>query len=175
MTEQIPNIGKDLNNTFLPSSILRKSQNKLNASLTQKCNSQHHADDFEKTTGNAFISIDPPEIKYAGYELDKSYTATVRIINRAPIPQRMTIIPPESSAFAIKTNKKGSIAAGMSETITVLFRSNEFTYFLCLRSYQTDVICIRTETENFVIPLYAYPTLPDLRSIFPKMIDFGAV
>ena len=46
MTEQIPNIGKDLNDTFLPNSILRKSQNKLNTSLTQKCNSQHYADEF---------------------------------------------------------------------------------------------------------------------------------
>lgn len=34
---------------------------------------------------------------------------------------------------------------------------------------------ITTETENFVVPLYAYPSLPDLRAVFPKIIDFGSV
>lgn len=37
------------------------------------------------------------------------------------------------------------------------------------------MVSIRTETENFIVPLYAYPTLPNLRAIFPKLIDFGAV
>lgn len=64
--------------------------------------------------GNAFIQIDPPELKFAGYELDRSYTATIKIINRAPIPQRIAILQPEEPCFAIKTNKKGSIASGMS-------------------------------------------------------------
>lgn len=79
--------------------------------------------------GNAFVQIDPPEVKFAGYELDKSYTAVIKIINRAPIPQRIVILPPEETAFSIKTNKKGSIASGMSENITVIFKSNEFKYY----------------------------------------------
>lgn len=37
------------------------------------------------------------------------------------------------------------------------------------------MVSIRTETDNFVVPLYAFPTLPDLRAIFPKVIDFGVV
>jgi len=41
--------------------------------------------------------------------------------------------------------------------------------------YQHDVIRITTETDNFVIPLYAYPTLLDLRAVFPKVIDFGTI
>jgi hypothetical protein len=47
------------------------------------------------------------------------------VINRAPVSQRISILPPEEPGFSIKTNKKGSIASGMFETITVVFRSNE--------------------------------------------------
>ena len=56
----------------------------------------------------------------------------------------------------------------MSETLTVLFRGSEY-------KYMHDSVRIRTETDNFLVPLYAYPSLPDLRGIFPKMIDFGGV
>lgn len=56
----------------------------------------------------------------------------------------------------------------MFETIRVFFKSNE-------HKYQYDVIKINTETENFVIPIYAYPSLPPLRDIFPKTIDFGSI
>lgn len=58
--------------------------------------------------------------------MDKIYTASVRVINRAPVPQRIAILQPEEGVFQLKTNKKGSIASGMSETLTIVFRSNEF-------------------------------------------------
>jgi hypothetical protein len=63
----------------------------------------------------------------------------IKIINRAPIPQRIAILPPEDPSFAIKTNKKGSIASGMAETITVIFKSSEF-------KYQHDVVRITSES-----------------------------
>jgi hypothetical protein len=68
----------------------------------------------------------------------------------------------------MQVNKKGAIPTGMFETIWVFFKSNE-------HKYQYDVIKINTETENFVIPIYAYPSLPPLRDIFPKTIDFGSI
>lgn len=80
--------------------------------------------------GNAFIQLEPAEVKFAGYELGKSYTTNVKVINRAPVPQRISILPPEEPGFSIKTNKKGSIASGMFETITVVFRSNEHKYII---------------------------------------------
>ena len=39
--------------------------------------------------------MDPPEVKFTGYTLDKTYSATVRMVNRAPVPQRITILPPD--------------------------------------------------------------------------------
>ena len=41
--------------------------------------------------------------------------------------------------------------------------------------YVYDVVKINTETENFIVPLYAYPTIPNISSIFPKLIDFGNI
>jgi hypothetical protein len=67
MTEQLNKTGRELNATFLPTSLLRKTENKLLNSLTSKCTQMFDSDEFEKTMGNAFIQIDPPEIKFAGY------------------------------------------------------------------------------------------------------------
>lgn len=44
--------------------------------------------------GNAFIELEPAEIKFAGYEIGKSYSANVKVINRAPVSQRISILPP---------------------------------------------------------------------------------
>ena len=41
--------------------------------------------------------------------------------------------------------------------------------------YVYDVVKINTENENFIVPLYAYPTIPNISSIFPKLIDFGNI
>ncbi len=38
-----------------------------------------------------------------------------------------------------------------------------------------DVVKINTETQNFVVPLYAYPTIANLNLVFPKLLDFGHV
>lgn len=48
MTEEIANPGKTLNATFLPVSLLRKSENKLATSLTSKCNSHLTQTNFKK-------------------------------------------------------------------------------------------------------------------------------
>ena len=39
MSEPAGNIGKDLNTTFLPQALLRKTDNKANSTLAHKCTS----------------------------------------------------------------------------------------------------------------------------------------
>ena len=56
----------------------------------------------------------------------------------------------------------------MSENIQVTFASDVY-------KYQYDIIKINSETGNFVIPIYAYPSIPKINEIFPKIIDFGSV
>lgn len=56
----------------------------------------------------------------------------------------------------------------MYETVQVFFKSNEYKYMY-------DVVKINTETQNFVVPLYAYPTIANLNTMFPKLLDFGHI
>ncbi len=56
----------------------------------------------------------------------------------------------------------------MYETVQVTFKATEYKYLY-------DVVKINTETENFIVPLYAYPSIPNINTIFPKMIDFGNI
>lgn len=96
------------------------------------------------------------EVKFNGYELGKTQTVLVRIINKSPIPQRVHILPPTEAGFSVRVNKKGPIAAGMSENIQVSFTSDVY-------KYQYDVVKVNSETGNFVIPIYAYPSIPKMQ------------
>ena len=62
-----------------------------------------------------------------------------KIINKAPIPQRFTILPPTEPHFSIKVNKKGNIPSGMYETVQVHFKATDYKYLY-------DVVKINTET-----------------------------
>ena len=48
MSEPAGNIGKDLNTTFLPQALLRKTDNKANSTLAHKCNSVLMQTNFKK-------------------------------------------------------------------------------------------------------------------------------
>jgi hypothetical protein len=48
MAEPLGKTGKDLNATFLPSSLLRKNENKLATSLTSKCIFKNTKINFKK-------------------------------------------------------------------------------------------------------------------------------
>lgn len=53
---------------------------------------------------------------------------TIRVINKAPIPQRLHILPPNSQFFSIKVDKKGILSTGMSESIELHFQPTEYKY-----------------------------------------------
>jgi hypothetical protein len=69
---------------------------------------------FENTGGNNFIEIDPSIAKFTGYEIDKVNILTVKIINKAPIAQRIHVLPVVNQNFSFKLDKKGVLASGMS-------------------------------------------------------------
>lgn len=57
---------------------------------------------FDKTDGNVYIEFEPAEVKFQGYELNTTRQAQIRVINKAPIPQRIHILPPTEECFSIK-------------------------------------------------------------------------
>ena len=91
--------------------------------------------------------------KFAGYELRKTHTLKVKLINNSPAPQRLHILPPTTSFFKIKYHKKGMVPPGISEDIFVQFTpGSEYKYFY-------DSIRIHCEGDKILIPIHAYPVI----------------
>lgn len=152
-----------LNATYIPKELLRKHP------LSKSSSPFPAADSAEDpTAGNSFIRFEPAEVKFSGYKLGKSQSASVRVLNLSPVIQRVQVLPPSASDFSVKSDKKGSIAPGMSEVIEITFCCESY-------KYQYDVVKVKTETGSFVIPIYAYPSIPSLETIFPRIVDFGSV
>ena len=152
---------EEVNPLEVPSLLLKKKKLKPLDPLTQKYN-------FDKIGTNDFIITSPSIIKFEGFETMKLNIKTLKIINNSTKIQRVHILPPGSAFFRLNFKKKGNIAPGMSELISVHFTPSEYKYFY-------DVIRIHTEDESIQVPIHAYPVLDrkQLRDVFPKLIDFG--
>ena len=74
---------------------------------------------FDKVGNNGVFSAMPSVVKFAGYELGKTHTLKVKLLNNSPVPQRLHILPPATNQFKIKYSKKGMIPTGVSEDIYV--------------------------------------------------------
>lgn len=109
-------------------------------------------------------------VKFAGYELRKTHTLKVKLINNSPAPQRLHILPPSTSFFKIKYHKKGMVPSGISEDIFVQFTpGNEFKYFY-------DSIRIHCEGDKILIPIHAYPVINTKKDeLLPNTIDLGRI
>jgi hypothetical protein len=65
-------------------------------------------------------------------------------------------------------DKKGLLAPGMSEEVTVTFTPHEWRYY-----HDTVKIFCGDLAENLVVPIHAYPSANDIA--LPRFIDFGKV
>lgn len=118
---------------------------------------------------NGLFAASPSVVKFAGFELRKTHTIKVKIINNSPSPQRLHILPPATPYFKIKYHKKGMIPSGISEDIYVQFTPNdEYKYFY-------DSIRIHCEGDKILIPIHGYPVINTKKDQYlPKKIDFGS-
>lgn len=115
--------------------------------------------------GIAF-EVSPPLVHFSGFEIGKQFRHVVRVINTAIKNQRMSIIPPSTQYFSVECEKKGMMAAGMSQAITVVFKPTEYKYYY-------DCIRIKAENQDLLIPLHGYPIMNEID--FPKNLSFGSV
>jgi hypothetical protein len=74
--------------------------------------------------------VEPELIKFSGYETMKLNIKKFKIINNSSKVQRVHILPPQSPFFNITFSKKGKIAPGLSEDVSVHFTPNEYRYTL---------------------------------------------
>lgn len=58
----------------------------------------------------------------------------------------------------------------MAQEIFINFKPSEYKYYY-------DTIRINSETDNFLIPVHAFPVLDreNIRDIFPRLIDMGHI
>jgi len=136
---------------------------------TDKNNHLTYHNKFEAVGSNGLFGAYPAIVKFAGYELRKTHTIKVKLINNSPAPQRLHILPPATPFFKIKYNKKGMVPSGISEDIYVQFTPNdEFKYFY-------DSIRIHCEGDKILIPIHAFPVINSKKdSLLPKQLDLGA-
>lgn len=86
---------------------------------TDKANYLTKFNKFDAVGSNGLFGAYPSIVRFAGFELRKTHTIKVKLINNSPAPQRLHILPPSTPYFKIKYNKKGMIPSGISEDIYV--------------------------------------------------------
>ncbi|EGR31074.1 hypothetical protein IMG5_117990 [Ichthyophthirius multifiliis] len=126
--------------------------------------------DFIKFKGNQFIQVDPPILKFIGFDINKINSLKLKVINKAEVSQRIHVLPLDSDSFDFKMNKKGLVAPGMSEEITIILKPEEHKYYF-------TTLRINSQTENILVPIHAYPVIDreNIRNLFPRLIDFGVI
>jgi hypothetical protein len=86
---------------------------------TDKVNHLAKHNQFDAVGSNGLFGASPSIVRFAGFELRKTHTLKVKLINNSPAPQRLHILPPSTPYFKIKYHKKGMIPSGISEDIYV--------------------------------------------------------
>ncbi len=136
---------------------------------------------YTKLERNKFFQAQPSVVYFGGFVLDHMHEQVIQLVNISNETKRIHILQCETPYFRVLLKKKGKIAPGMSETLTVQFAPNEWRYYY-------DTIKIHSEDDNLLIPLHAYPTVAPIHTtsivgtgistrdqpeFFPKQVDFG--
>eukprot|EP00928_Gymnodinium_smaydae_P037555 TRINITY_DN2604_c0_g4_i1.p1 TRINITY_DN2604_c0_g4~~TRINITY_DN2604_c0_g4_i1.p1 ORF type:complete len:917 (+),score=244.77 TRINITY_DN2604_c0_g4_i1:165-2915(+) len=123
---------------------------------------------FEQLQRNAIVEARPQVLHFGGFQIHKQHVAKLKIVNISSSSERITIIEPETPYFKVSCDKKGLLAPGMSEDISVVFEPHEWKYY-----YDAVKIFCGDRAENLVVPIHAYPSANSLT--IPKIVDFGRV
>jgi len=123
---------------------------------------------FQQLHRNEIIETRPQTLHFGGFQVHQEHTHTLRILNISARSLRVAIIGPSTPFFRIGYDKKGLLAPGMSEEITVTFTPHEWRYY-----YDTIKIFCGDLAENLVVPIHAYPSANDIK--LPRILDFGRV
>jgi len=123
---------------------------------------------FEQLHRNEVVETRPHTLHFGGFEIHKEHSQVLRVLNISKTSLRIAIMGPSTPWFQMSFDKKGLLAPGMSEDITVSFTPHEWRYY-----YDTVKIFCGDLAENLVVPIHAYPSANDLT--LPRIIDFGKV
>lgn len=113
-----------------------------------------------------FLRVVPDTIRFAGYKTGETIIRKLTLSTTSVHSLRMNISTDFSSDFELIMNKKGKIASGLSQEITITFSPKTYKLYL-------GKLVIMTELGKIIVPVEAYPVLnPKLCLEFSKIIDF---
>ncbi|XP_068446413.1 cilia- and flagella-associated protein 221 isoform X2 [Clinocottus analis] len=122
---------------------------------------------YAKLKSNGLIHVEPPELHFSGFELEKDYIKILKLINISSEVMNIHIIPTQTKHFQTTYTKKYRLIPGLAYTLKVRLRPDEWRYFYdCIRVHCKG-------EENLLIPVHAYPVIDDLH--IPPHIDLTAV
>ncbi|RVE75322.1 hypothetical protein OJAV_G00015970 [Oryzias javanicus] len=122
---------------------------------------------FANPKRNSQIQAEPPELHFSGFQLNKHYQKTLKLINVSSEALNIHIVPTLTEYFQTTFTKKHRLIPGLAYTLKVAFCPDEWRYFY-------DCIHVRCEgEENLLFPVHAYPVIDDLH--IPAHIDLSAV
>ena len=114
-----------------------------------------------------FIKVDPKELIINGYEVNQKTSAVVNITNVSSQLQRINIFSDYKKEFEYIMNKKGSLAPGMSQQVTVVFTPRKYKMY-------ESLIRLESEKGEIVVPIKAFPKLnKNKKELLPRTICFG--
>ncbi|XP_061915386.1 cilia- and flagella-associated protein 221 [Entelurus aequoreus] len=118
---------------------------------------------YFKEKSNSLIEVDPPEIHFTGFKLEKDYARSVKLINISSRVLNIHIIPTQSKHFRTTYAKKCRLIPGLAYTVKVRFCPHEWARV-------SDCIRVHCEADqNLLIPVYAYPSTAHVQ--VPPRID----
>ena len=69
---------------------------------------------------------EPRTVHFGGFRVGQAHEMKLRVVNTAREPRRLIVSPPTTEFFSIRHVPKGPLAAGMAESITVVFEPHEY-------------------------------------------------
>ncbi|KAM9828104.1 cilia- and flagella-associated protein 221 [Syngnathus typhle] len=121
---------------------------------------------YVKEKSNGLIQVDPSELHFSGFKLEKDYVKSVKLINISSRVLNIHIIPTQTKHFRTNYAKKCRLIPGLAYTVKVKFCPHEWTRVSdCIRVHCED-------DENLLIPVHAYPATAHVH--IPTRVDLPA-
>ena len=150
---------------------------------------------------NDVFEARPAVVHFSGFQLHVPQKQKLRLLNIGQLPRRANILQPTTKFFKFHYEKKGHLAMGMAEKITIEFTPTEWrsatyaararvpahahaaSFVVCIQAgfgavlylhpcrYYYDCIRVHCDGGNLLIPIHAYPIINEV--IFPRELDFG--
>lgn len=114
----------------------------------------------------ASFAARPAVVHFAGFEVGRTISARLELVNVATDGRRLHVVPPQSQYFQSRCSKRGRVAPGLSETIHIDFTADAWRYY-------TDALRVYCDDEGLLVPIHAYPVLQRGGLTVPRRLDFG--